>query len=54
MFADSLTKSKLFLAAEYGKLPLIQPILHPGYHQYTDVANFASAGAGVLAQIDSY
>ncbi|KAB1218304.1 GDSL esterase/lipase 1 [Morella rubra] len=32
--------------AEYAKLPLIPPYLHPGYHRYTDGANFALAGAG--------
>ena len=26
------------------------PYLHPGYHRYTDGANFASAGAGALAE----
>ncbi|KAJ7951445.1 GDSL esterase/lipase [Quillaja saponaria] len=36
--------------AEYAKLPLIQPYLHPGYHQYIDGVNFASAGAGALVQ----
>ncbi|KAB1218305.1 GDSL esterase/lipase 2 [Morella rubra] len=34
--------------AEYAKLPLITPYLHPAYSQYTDGANFASAGAGAL------
>ncbi|XP_028752149.1 GDSL esterase/lipase 1-like [Neltuma alba] len=36
--------------AEYGKLPLIKPYLHPGYRFYTDGANFASAGAGALSE----
>ncbi|KAB1218298.1 GDSL esterase/lipase 1 [Morella rubra] len=36
--------------AEYAKLPLIPPYLHPGYHRYTDGANFASAGAGALVE----
>ncbi|KAE7998992.1 hypothetical protein FH972_003480 [Carpinus fangiana] len=34
--------------AEYAKLPLTPPYLHPGYHRYTDGANFASSGAGAL------
>ncbi|KAB1218301.1 GDSL esterase/lipase 5 [Morella rubra] len=34
--------------AKYAKLPLITPYLHPAYRQYTDEANFASAGAGAL------
>ncbi|KAB1218297.1 GDSL esterase/lipase 5 [Morella rubra] len=37
-----------FVVAEYAKLPLITPYLHPAYRQYTDGANFASAGAGAL------
>ncbi|XP_018839182.2 GDSL esterase/lipase 1-like [Juglans regia] len=36
--------------AEYLKLPFIPPYLHPGYHRYTDGANFASAGAGALVE----
>ncbi|XP_059456462.1 GDSL esterase/lipase 1-like isoform X2 [Corylus avellana] len=36
--------------AEYAKLPLITPYLHPGYHSYIDGANFASAGAGALVE----
>ncbi|KAB1218296.1 GDSL esterase/lipase 1 [Morella rubra] len=36
--------------AEYAKLPSIPPYLHPGYHRYTDGANFASAGAGALVE----
>ncbi|KAM3747001.1 hypothetical protein ACB098_05G005700 [Castanea mollissima] len=36
--------------AEFAKLPFITPYLHPGYDQYTDGANFASAGAGALAE----
>ena len=39
-----------FSAAEYGKLPLIKPYLHPGFQKYTDGANFASAGAGALSE----
>jgi len=31
-------------------LPLIPPYLHPGYNRYTDGVNFASIGAGVLAE----
>ncbi|KAI9119707.1 hypothetical protein K1719_009096 [Acacia pycnantha] len=34
--------------AEYAEIPLIPPYLQPGYHRFTDGANFASAGAGVL------
>ncbi|KAE7998989.1 hypothetical protein FH972_003477 [Carpinus fangiana] len=36
--------------AEYAKLPLITPYLHPGYHSYIDGANFASGGAGALVE----
>ncbi|XP_059456469.1 GDSL esterase/lipase 1-like isoform X1 [Corylus avellana] len=36
--------------AEYAKLPLITPYLHPGYHRYIDGANFASGGAGALVE----
>ncbi|XP_059458058.1 GDSL esterase/lipase 2-like isoform X2 [Corylus avellana] len=37
--------------AEYAKLPLTPPYLHPaGYHRYTDGANFASSGAGALVE----
>ncbi|KAM3742763.1 hypothetical protein ACB098_07G092400 [Castanea mollissima] len=36
--------------AEFANLPFITPYLHPGYHRYTDGANFASAGAGALAE----
>ncbi|XP_061361912.1 GDSL esterase/lipase 5-like [Gastrolobium bilobum] len=37
--------------AEYAKLPLIPPYLHPGYHdQYIYGVNFASAGAGALVE----
>ncbi|GMY34860.1 GDSL esterase/lipase 1-like [Fagus crenata] len=36
--------------AEFAKLPFITPYLHPDYHHYTDGANFASAGAGALAE----
>ncbi|PKI37322.1 hypothetical protein CRG98_042288 [Punica granatum] len=33
-------------AAEYANLPLIKPYLEPGFRNYTNGANFASAGAG--------
>ncbi|XP_062087917.1 GDSL esterase/lipase 1-like [Humulus lupulus] len=36
--------------AEYAKLPLIPPYLHPGYVDFTSGANFASAGAGALIE----
>ncbi|KAJ7963341.1 GDSL esterase/lipase [Quillaja saponaria] len=36
--------------AEYAKLPLLQPYLHPGYHEYINGANFASGGAGALSE----
>ncbi|XP_015900704.3 GDSL esterase/lipase 2-like [Ziziphus jujuba] len=37
--------------AEYAKLPLIPPYLQPGiYHQLTNGVNFASSGAGALAE----
>lgn len=36
--------------AEFAKLPYITPYLQPGYNQFTDGANFASAGAGALAE----
>nr|POE60352.1 gdsl esterase/lipase 5 [Quercus suber] len=36
--------------AEFANLPFITPYLYPGYHQYTDGANFASAGAGALIE----
>ncbi|CAL0322886.1 unnamed protein product [Lupinus luteus] len=34
--------------AEYAKLPLLPPYLHPGYPNYIYGVNFASGGAGVL------
>lgn len=37
-------------AAEYANLPLIPPFLQPGFHNYYDGVNFASAGAGVLVE----
>ncbi|KAM3747003.1 hypothetical protein ACB098_05G005800 [Castanea mollissima] len=36
--------------AEFAKLPFITPLLYPGFHQYTDGTNFASAGAGALVE----
>lgn len=36
--------------AEYLKLPLIPPYLQPGNHRYLAGVNFASAGAGALAE----
>ncbi|XP_059456687.1 GDSL esterase/lipase 1-like isoform X2 [Corylus avellana] len=36
--------------AEYAKLELIKPYLQPGFEDYTDGVNFASAGAGVLPE----
>ncbi|KAF3963612.1 hypothetical protein CMV_012019 [Castanea mollissima] len=31
-------------------MPFITPLLYPGFHQYTDGTNFASAGAGALVE----
>lgn len=39
-----------FDTAEYAKLPLIRPYLEPGFSNYTNGVNFASAGAGVLPE----
>ncbi|CAK9324760.1 unnamed protein product [Citrullus colocynthis] len=36
--------------AEFAKLPLIPPFLQPGFRQYHNGVNFASAGAGVLSE----
>ncbi|XP_044487143.1 GDSL esterase/lipase 1-like [Mangifera indica] len=36
------------LIAQFANLPILPPYLQPGAHQFTDGANFASAGAGVL------
>ncbi|KAI9102881.1 hypothetical protein K1719_023320 [Acacia pycnantha] len=36
--------------AEYAKFPFIPPYLQPGFQQYTDGANFASAGGGALVE----
>ncbi|KAI8569469.1 hypothetical protein RHMOL_Rhmol02G0281900 [Rhododendron molle] len=37
--------------AEYAKLPLLRPYKQPGnYHQFSNGVNFASAGAGALAE----
>lgn len=38
------------ISAEYAKLPLIPAYLKPGDHQYEYGANFASGGAGALAE----
>lgn len=38
------------IAAEYANLPLIPPFLQPGFHNYYDGVNFASAGAGALVE----
>ncbi|KAI9119845.1 hypothetical protein K1719_009234 [Acacia pycnantha] len=38
--------------AEYAEIPLIPPYLQPGCHRFTDGANFASGGAGVLDETD--
>jgi hypothetical protein len=37
-------------AAQLAKLPMPPPYLQPIEHQFTDGANFASGGAGVLVQ----
>ncbi|KAF8012799.1 hypothetical protein BT93_I0835 [Corymbia citriodora subsp. variegata] len=34
--------------SEYAKIPFIKPYLEPGFTDYTNGVNFASAGAGVL------
>lgn len=39
-----------FIVAEYLKLPLLPPYLQPGNQNYTHGVNFASAGAGALAE----
>ncbi|KAM6585452.1 hypothetical protein CsatB_012454 [Cannabis sativa] len=36
--------------AEYAKLPLIQPYLYPGNHDFKYGVNFASAGSGALPE----
>ncbi|OWM68410.1 GDSL esterase/lipase 4-like [Punica granatum] len=36
--------------AEFANLPLIKPYLEPRFSNYTDGANFASAGAGILPE----
>ena len=38
------------VAAQIAMLPILPPYLQPIAHRFTDGANFASAGAGVLAQ----
>ena len=40
----------LLHAAEYAKLPLIQPFMFPGNHEYINGANFASGGSGALVE----
>ena len=45
-----LTIQALFIAAEYAKLPLLQPYMFPGNHEYVDGVNFASGGAGALVE----
>lgn len=37
-------------AAEYAKLPFIPPYLQPGFDNYIYGLNFASSGAGALAE----
>lgn len=39
-----------YVTAEYLNLPLIPPYLQPGNHRYLAGVNFASAGAGALAE----
>ncbi|GMN36815.1 hypothetical protein TIFTF001_006326 [Ficus carica] len=36
--------------SEYAKLPLIEPYLKPGVHNYANGVNFASGGAGALVE----
>ncbi|XP_004305778.1 PREDICTED: GDSL esterase/lipase 2-like [Fragaria vesca subsp. vesca] len=38
------------IIAEYAKVPLVPPYLQPGFNYYAHGVNFASAGAGALAQ----
>ncbi|PRQ20461.1 putative SGNH hydrolase-type esterase domain-containing protein [Rosa chinensis] len=38
------------IIAEYADLPMIPPYLQPGFDNYTNGVNFASAGAGALAE----
>ena len=42
-------EEKNFIAAEYAKLPLIQPYLDPKNNLYLNGVNFASGGGGALA-----
>ena len=37
-------------AAQFAKLPILPPYLQPIAHRFTNGANFASAGVGVLVQ----
>ncbi|KAJ0007787.1 hypothetical protein Pint_29356 [Pistacia integerrima] len=39
-------------AATYANLPLLLPYLYPGFNNFSNGVNFASAGAGVLPQTD--
>ncbi|KAK0597305.1 hypothetical protein LWI29_023870 [Acer saccharum] len=38
------------LIAQFAKLPILPPYLQPGTHRFTDGANFASGGSGVLSE----
>ncbi|XP_062025579.1 GDSL esterase/lipase 1-like [Rosa rugosa] len=38
------------IIAEYANLPMIPPYLQPGFDNYSNGVNFASAGAGALAE----
>ncbi|KAM6585444.1 hypothetical protein CsatB_012446 [Cannabis sativa] len=38
--------------AEFAKLPLIPPYLHPGNHEFRYGVNFASAGSGAMPEIN--
>lgn len=40
----------VIIAAQYAKLPFLSPVLQPGLQDFTNGVNFASAGAGVLAE----
>lgn len=43
-------ENSISAAAAYAKLPLIPPHLQTGFDNYTQGVNFASAGAGALAE----
>lgn len=49
-WASNLIAYNRFIVAEYLKLPLLPPYLQPGNQNYTHGVNFASAGAGALAE----